>query len=372
VAFSCTALGAAGPALALAFSSLIVFGDSLSDSGNNSIVFDNTPANMLPTPVPPNRRTPVPIPNQFTDSGLIPTYPYPTKTFTPAVPFDRYTNGFIWAENFAAHFGLTALPSLFPGIPNVIPPGTDFAFAGARTGPAGSGFPFSLNDQVSFFQAGLQGNPPPPTALYVVEGGGNNARDTINQAIGALLGGATPQQIQALVDSAALSYAKDIQGILTQLQGLNVVVWNVPDAGRAPAILAGAPVLDPLFMGVLGTTFPEFATDVVEAMNADLMAILAGVSGIRLFDIFGLVNAIANDPQSFGLFNADLPCAALALPLCNPEAFLFWDGIHPTSAGHRIIANAMLALVPEPSSFALLLAATIGLIASRRRSPVAS
>ena len=366
--FACTALGAA--AQALGFSSLIIFGDSLSDSGNNSIVFDNAPANMLPTPVPPNLRTPVPIPNSFTNSGLIPTYPYATKTLTPAVPFDRYTNGFIWAENFAAHFGLSALPSLFPGIPNVVPPGTDFAFAGARTGPAGSGFPFSLTDQVNFFKAGLQGNPPPATALYVVEGGGNNARDTIDQTIAALLGGATPQQIQALVDAAALSYAKDIQGILSQLQGLNVVVWNVPDAGRAPAILAGAPSLDPLFMTTLGTTFPGFATDVVETMNDDLMAVLAGLSGMRLFDIFGLVNDIANDPLSFGLLNADLPCAAL-LPVCNPEAFLFWDGIHPTSAGHRIIANAMIAVVPEPSSVALLITATLGLLVCRRRGRAA-
>ncbi|MGH7185379.1 MAG: SGNH/GDSL hydrolase family protein, partial [Pseudomonadota bacterium] len=362
-----TALGAAGPAHALAFDSLIIFGDSLSDSGNNSIVFDNAPASMLPTPVPPNLRTPVPIPNEFTGFGLVPTYPYATKTFTPNVPFDRYTNGFVWAELFAGRFGLTALPSLFPGIPNVLPPGTNFAFAGARTGPAGSGFPFSLTDQVAFFQAGLQGNPAPATALYVVEGGGNNARDTINQVIGALLGGATPQQIQLLVDAAALSYGKDMQGILSQLQGLNVVVWNVPDAGRAPATLAGAQLLDPLFMTRLGTTFPDFATDIVEAMNEELMKVLAGFGGVHLFDIFGLVNDIANDPLAFGLLNANLPCAAL--PVCNPASFLFWDGIHPTSAGHAIVANAMIALlVPEPSSVALLLAAALGLISLRRRS----
>jgi phospholipase/lecithinase/hemolysin len=179
----------AGSAQGAPFSNLFIFGDSLSDTGNNAIVFDNTPQNLLPTPVPPNRRTPLPIPNLFTGLGLVPTYPYPTKTFTPAVPFDRYTNGFVWAESFAANLGLSALPSLFPGIPNVLPEGTNYAFAGARTGPAGSTFPFSLTDQVAFFKAGLQGNPAPSTALYVVEGG-NNARDTIDQVIVAAMGGA--------------------------------------------------------------------------------------------------------------------------------------------------------------------------------------
>jgi outer membrane lipase/esterase len=55
-------------------------------------------------------------------------------------------------------------------------------------------------------------------------------------------------------------------------------------------------------------------------------------------------------------------------PFCDPSKFLFWDGIHPTSAGHLIIGDAMLALVPEPSSIALLLIAMLGsLVVSHRR-----
>jgi outer membrane lipase/esterase len=359
------ALAVATGAQAALFSNLFIFGDSLSDAGNNSIVFDSLPSGLLPTPVPPDRRTPVPVPNEFTGFSLVPTYPYPTRTFTPAVLFDRYTNGFNWAELFAAHFGLTALPSLFPGIPGVLPPGTNFAFAGARTGPGGSGFPFSLTDQVAFFQAGLGGSPPPSTALYVVAGGGNNARDTLDEVIAAVLGGMTPAEIDALIDAAASSYADDIAGILTQLAGLNVVVWNTPDAGKAPAVLAGASLLDPFFIGVLGSTFPEEATEIAERMNEALMAELAGLGGVRVFDLFDLVNDIVADPAAFGLANATLPCAAL--PVCDPSQLLFWDGIHPTSAGHRIIADAMIAFVPEPSSIALLLVAALGLIAFRTR-----
>ena len=366
-----------------AFSSVIILGDSISDSGNNSIVFDTLGAQdpgALPTPVPPGLRTPVPVPNQYTGFSLVPTYPYPTRQFTPAVPFDRYTNGFVWAESFAAGLGLTALPSLFPGIPNVAPPGTNFAFAGARTGPAGSGFPFSLTDQALFFAAGLQGQPAPSSALYVVAGGGNNARDTVTDLIGAALGGATPAQLEQLIDAAALAYALDIQGILTLLQQLgatSIVVWNAPDAGTAPAILAGAPFFDPLFQALLGETFAGTATDVSERMNEALTKVLGQFAGVRLFDLFGLVDDVVAHPSTYGLLNVDAPCAALPLvpdpsnpsaPFCDPSKFLFWDGIHPTSAGHLIIGDAMLALVPEPSSIALLLIAMLGsLVVSHRR-----
>jgi phospholipase/lecithinase/hemolysin len=218
---------------------------------------------------------------------------------------------------------------------------------------------------VAFFQAGLGGSPPPSTALYVVAGGGNNARDTLDEVIAAVLGGMTPAEIDALIDAAASSYADDIAGILTQLAGLNVVVWNTPDAGKAPAVLAGASLLDPFFIGVLGSTFPEEATEIAERMNEALMAELAGLGGVRVFDLFDLVNDIVADPAAFGLANATLPCAAL--PVCDPSQLLFWDGIHPTSAGHRIIADAMIAFVPEPSSIALLLVAALGLIAFRTR-----
>jgi outer membrane lipase/esterase len=100
-------------------------------------------------------------------------------------------------------------------------------------------------------------------------------------------------------------------------------------------------------------------------MNADLIAVLAGFSSVRMFDIFDLVNDIVSDPGAFGLLNANLPCAAL--PVCDPSSFLFWDGIHPTSAGHRIIANAMTAFVPEPSS-ALLLGLALFVLVSRHRT----
>lgn len=52
---------------------------------------------------------------------------------------------------------------------------------------------------------------------------------------------------------------------------------------------------------------------------------------------------------------------------------LFWDKLHPTAAGHQLVATvALVALVPEPGSAAPLLAGLVGLALVRRRPHVCS
>jgi phospholipase/lecithinase/hemolysin len=66
------------------------------------------------------------------------------------------------------------------------------------------------------------------------------------------------------------------------------------------------------------------------------------------------------DPGAFGLSNVTDACAQFVA--CDPSKFLFWDGIHPTSATETIISDAVLALVvPEPSTLTLLAITLLGL-----------
>ena len=91
---------ASGTARALPYSNLVIFGDSLTDSGNNATVIDTQ---LAPPGTPPGTlRTPTPIDSP----AFIPSLPYVS---------DRYSNGPVWVEQFAAKLGLSAAPSVLGG-----------------------------------------------------------------------------------------------------------------------------------------------------------------------------------------------------------------------------------------------------------------
>jgi len=329
------------------YSNLFLFSDSLSDTGNNAFVFDVVGAAGTP-PLPPGTlRTPVPT----TDNSFIPTYPYATAVG------GRYSNGAVWAEAFAPVFGLSAIASNLGG--------TNYAYGGARLGPLGSpnpfdnfpnNFPLSLTTQVAtFLNSYAQA---PADALYVVAGGGNDTRDIIAAAGADILNGIDPT---AGVVAAAASYAASLDAIVNQLESAgakDIIVWNSPNAGLAPAILAQN-------AGALGQM-------VSQTINQALMLALADevAMGVRIFDLYAFVTNIAANPGAYGLADASNACSAAAnLAACQGVAgqYLFWDGIHPTAAGHRLLANAMIAFVPEPGTIVLVALSLFGLAAGRQR-----
>src|SRR5882757_1016063 len=129
---------ASPPAPASTYTSLVVFGDSLSDNGNNANVIGINAGQTI--------------------SG---------NTYVPSQPYGSgvYSNGPVWASDAASMLGVTLQPSQLGG--------TDYAYGGATTGPSGNGFPFSLLTQANQY---LASNVVSPTALYVIAGGGNDAR----------------------------------------------------------------------------------------------------------------------------------------------------------------------------------------------------
>ena len=303
------------------YSSLVIFGDSLSDSGNNSIAISNAIGG--------------PIPGQtISGNGYVPSLPY------NVAPFGTYSNGPVWATQFADMLGLSALPSLIPG-------GTNFAFGGATTS-TGSPVP-SLMTQTAMFLGGT-GGVAPSDALYVVAGGGNNIRATLT----ALAGVSDAGTFNSIVSAAALQYATDIGNIVDNLQAAgaqDIIVWNAPNLGVAPAVTS-------IGFGAIGTI-------VSGSFNAALAGRLASETGIKTFDLFGLAaQAAAN-----GFTNTTDACGAPSNGgVCpNISQALFWDGIHPTTAAHHLIAERMLVTaVPEPETWALMLMG-LGFITYRAR-----
>jgi len=316
-------------AFAGAFTGLVVFGESLSDSGNNAFVFDN----VIGPPQPAGSlRTPVPVPGP----DFIPTFPYASG---------RYSNGPVWAERLAANLGVTAAPSLAGG--------SDYAFAGARSGPSGSSFPYSLLDQTAMFLQ-QSGGRAPSGNLYALQVGGNDVRD----AFAALAGGADPTALQ----SASMSNIATVLAQLAAAGAEHILVLNVPNLGTAPAVTA------------LGPAAAAAATGITVAFNnaleSSLSQLAASAAGkIQVLDLFDLQARIFSDPASYGFNDLSSACAFSAACIADPGAAFFWDGIHPTASVHAVIGQAALALIPLPGTGLLLaLGLPVLLLARRRRA----
>src|SRR5690349_2280683 len=165
---------ASGSACAALYSSLIVFGDSLLDTGNAALLNVADPGLALLL-LPPHF-----LPN---DPSLTPYPPGATKYTDPG--------GNVAVEVLAARLGLPLAPSQAGG--------TNFAIGGATTGTLNllgdatlvpnpspipgvpAGVPFypglvgqGIQTEIAAFAASLGGAPADPNALYVLWGGAND------------------------------------------------------------------------------------------------------------------------------------------------------------------------------------------------------
>ena len=277
--------------------------------------------------------------DSLSDTGNI--YAYFTGQIPKPPYYDgRFSNGPIWVDTIAAALGLPLSPS-FGG-------GNNYAWGGAVTGPGGGVLPpYTLTDQATFFLEDT-GGVADPDALYIIWGGGNDVLDEDSADAPAYLG--------SMIENLAAAGAK------------NFLVANLPNIGLVPLSLAD------------GTS--EYKEQLTLAFNAELEQVLAELSttlpvNIVTLDVFGLFNTILTDPGAYGYTNWTEGCYEGPLGIggpgdvcADPNAWVFWDGIHPTAHSHELLAEAALealSTVPLPAALPLLFAALATLGARRRR-----
>lgn len=286
---------------------LVIFGDSLSDSGNAFALLGSA-------------STP---PDYSVDPFLIPDKPYARGGL-------HFSNGATWVEQLARPLGLAG--DARPALRSASPGAANYAVGGARARDDLANV--NLPQQVAQF-LNDHGGAAPSDALYIIAIGGNDLRDAVVAYITALRSGGDPNAAAGAVINEAVA------SILTNMQTLaahgarQFLVWRVPNVGLTPALRS---------VGLTGLG-DALTTGFNGALDFYLSAF--GPSVLRL-DVYTMLNQLVANPTAYGLTDVTDACITPNVPpfeCQHPDDFLFWDGIHPTAAGHALIAQQAAALV---------------------------
>lgn len=296
------------------YSGIVVFGTSLSDSGNAFALQGDAGT-------PP-------------DFGLSPLG-------VPATPYARgghhFSNGATWIEQFARSLGLAG--SVRPAYASGSRQATNYAVGAARGCDSPGSTNVNLTDQVHAFLSDVDGVAP-ADALYVIEMGGNDVRDAIVAALTVLQGGGT---LQAAVQAALPTLQCARQSIENEIAALyqggarNFLVWTVPDLGLTPAIRSLGPGAMQVATFLSATFNGQMLLPTFQAMDQ----LFTGLD-ITVLDAFTLLRRINAVPADYGLTNTTSACVTTDVEpyFCQAaDEYLFWDGIHPTTAVHGIVAQ---------------------------------
>ena len=106
-------------------------------------------------------------------------------------------------------------------------------------------------------------------------------------------------------------------------------------------------------------------TDASNLFNSTIDSAYSASSNVLIADIFGLHQNVLADPSAFGLANATDGCLYTG---ADCSTYFLWDSLHPTTAGHSIIADVFVStVVPIPAAIWLFGSGLIGLVGFARR-----
>ncbi|HUX44121.1 MAG TPA: SGNH/GDSL hydrolase family protein [Terracidiphilus sp.] len=293
------------------YSTIVVFGDSLSDTGNVLHLSEDKYGVPVPGPILPYEDYTV---GRFTDGA-------------DTIPAAQNYFG-VWIEQLAA-----ALPS-HPAVIDSLDGGTNYAYGFATTanstspltfyGPSNSVYSVQVENIGQQITDYLATHPHiDKHTLFVVWGGSNDvldatsSRDIFNAAVQQTL------NLQRLIQAGATQF----------------LVPNLPPLGLLPRL-----------NGSTTTSTPATAASLL--FNAYLST---GIGVLKYFyprrrlnvyqlDVFHIYLNVVASPSSYLLTNVTTPAETLQV---DPDTYLFWDDLHPTTRGHNILAGAAIQLMSQ-------------------------
>jgi thermolabile hemolysin len=134
----------------------------------------------------------------------------------------------------------------------------------------------------------------------------------------------------------------------------NILVLNLPDVSRAP-IYRFKPGASNVAAKV------RLVNQGLETMIASMQRQYGAELNIQLFDTNALFARLFDDPSAYGFQNSTESCLDIdrpgmsvfmeshsPRPECkNPDTFVFWDILHPTTHTHRLVADQVFAFVRQ-------------------------
>ena len=286
------------------YTSIVIFGDSLSDTGNVAYLAQHKYGVRIPGPSADYTD------GRFTDGD-------------DTIPVAREYFG-VWIEQFAA-----MLPSK-PIILDSLDGGTNYAYGFAYTGKGtsvltlGSASVFvnvkNIGQQITDYLAThpVVNN----RTLFVVWGGANDLLNATSADDVFKAGVNQVTNIQRLIDAGATQF----------------IIPNLPPLGSTPRLngnptdSAVATAESVLFNQILRT-----GVDVLHDFNFG-----KHLHFVEL-DVFALFNHIIASPSSYSL--ADVTSSSQGIPSIDPDTYLFWDDLHPTTRGHNILATTLAGMI---------------------------
>jgi len=301
------------------FSSVVVFGDSLSDDGYYRPFLSSLglPASLVST------------------LGRFTTSPGP-----------------VWSELVSNYYGTT------PAASNA--GGTIYAQGGARVSANSASTPPGaaqrpVTTQIGEYLASRNGAAD-PNGLFAIWAGANDVIQTL-QGVGA--GQISPTAVTGIIQSTAVSEIGTVAA-LQKAGARYIIVFGLPDIGATPAFTAA------------GAATSAGATQASAGYNTALFTGLkqAGLKVIPI-DMFTFFGEIRANPSQYGFTNITTPVCQPFPPFsttsdalfCPPSAqvpangsqtYSFADGIHPTTAAHAMIAQFVESMITAPAEYSLL------------------